>query len=174
MIVLIGGASHTGKTLLADKLVKKYGYACISQDLLKMGLIRGGVTSIDVKDIDALRPYLWNITREIVVTALENGQSLIVEGCYIPMNYRDYFNESQLKYIRFVCLVMSEKYVRSRWKDIVSHANDIEKRLDDSDLETERLVRCNEYFLRRCKECDAPYVLIDEEYNVNWLPFETT
>lgn len=168
MIIMISGASHTGKTLLANKLVKKYGFACISQDLVKMGLIRSGNTEISPKDTDALRPYLWNITKEIVKTAIENDQNLIVEGCYIPMNYRQYFDESYLKNIRFVCLVMSEKYIRAHFDDIRNYANAVEQRLDDSDLELERLVRCNDYFLSRCKECRAPYLLIDDEYNIEW------
>ncbi len=170
MILLIGGASHTGKTLLADKLVKRYGYACISQDLIKMGLIRSGITHITATDIDALRPYLWNITKEIIKTAIENKQNLIVEGCYIPANYREYFDERYTRDIRFVCLIMSEKYIRANFDKIKSHANDIENRLDDSDLELERLIRCNDYFLCRCKECDAPYLLIDDKYSIDWNP----
>lgn len=39
MVILIGGASHTGKTVLAQNLIGKYGCACLSMDLLKMGLI---------------------------------------------------------------------------------------------------------------------------------------
>ncbi len=167
MIVLIGGASHTGKTLLADRLVKKYGYACVLQDLLKMGLIRSGNTDIDVCDTDALRPYLWNITKEIVKTAVENGQNLIVEGCYIPMNYREYFSRRYLDQIRFVCLVMSEQYLRNHFDDVKAHANDIERRMDD-DVELERLIRCNNYFLARCRECNVPYLLIDEKYCLDW------
>ena len=170
MIILIGGASHTGKTLLADKLVKKYGYACISQDLLKMGLLRSGNSNISVNDTESLRPYLWNITKEIVKTAIENKQNLIVEGCYIPMNYRDYFSAEMQKQIRFVCLVMSERYLRSHFDDVKSFANAIEQRKDDSDLELERLVRCNNYFLERCRQCDAPFLLIDNEFSLDWQP----
>lgn len=167
MVIMISGASHTGKTLLADKLVKKHGYACISQDLVKMGLIRSGNTNLTPYDTERLRPYLWSITKEIVKTALENGQDLIVEGCYIPMNYRDFFDGEQLKQIRFVCLVMSESYLRTHFDEVVAHANDIERRVDD-DAELERLVRCNNYFLARCLECNAPYLLIDGEYRLDW------
>ena len=37
MIVLITGASHTGKTALAQKLLEKYHYPYLSMDHLKMG-----------------------------------------------------------------------------------------------------------------------------------------
>ena len=46
MIVLIAGASHTGKTLLAQRLLEKYKYPYLSIDHLKMGLIRSGNTEL--------------------------------------------------------------------------------------------------------------------------------
>ncbi len=77
MIILITGASHTGKTLLAQKLLEKYR---LSMDLLKMGLIRSGNTGLTPEEDDALEAYLWPIVREMIKTAMENGQNLIVEG----------------------------------------------------------------------------------------------
>lgn len=49
MIILIAGASHTGKTLLAQRLLEKYGYPYLSIDHLKMGLIRSGYTSLTLR-----------------------------------------------------------------------------------------------------------------------------
>lgn len=46
MIILITGASHTGKTLLAQRLLEKYHYPYLSIDHLKMGLIRSGMTEL--------------------------------------------------------------------------------------------------------------------------------
>ena len=63
MIILIAGASHTGKTLLASRLIEKYVYqgrvySCLSLDLLKMGLIRSGNTALTPYDDEKLTPYL--------------------------------------------------------------------------------------------------------------------
>ena len=80
MIILISGASHTGKTLLAQKLLEKYKYPILSIDLLKMGLIRSGNTSLTPEDDEKLEEYLWPIIREMIKTAIENKQSLIIEG----------------------------------------------------------------------------------------------
>lgn len=88
MIILIGGASHTGKTLLAQRLLEKYHYPYLSVDHLKMGLIRSGQTELTPMDDDKLTDYLWPIVREMVKTAMENGQNLIVEGCYIPFDWK--------------------------------------------------------------------------------------
>ncbi len=167
MVILISGASHTGKTLLAKKLVKRHSYACISQDLLKMGLIRSGNTDITAYDTERLRPYLWNITAEIVKTAIENDQDLIVEGCYIPANYRDKFEKKYLEQIKFICLAMSENFLRKHFDEVCAHSDDAERRTDDAP-DLEKLVQCNNYFISRCKECGANYLLIDDEYKVDW------
>ena len=87
MIILITGASHTGKTLLSQRLLEKYKYPYMSIDHLKMGLIRSRNTSLTPDDDDELTEYLWPIVREIIKTVIENNQNLIVEGCYIPAGW---------------------------------------------------------------------------------------
>lgn len=87
MIILITGASHTGKTLLAQKMLEEYKYPYLSIDHLKMGLIRSGNTSLTPEDDDELTEYLWPIVREIIKTVIENDQNLIIEGCYIPAGW---------------------------------------------------------------------------------------
>ena len=79
MIVLITGASHTGKTILAQKLLEKHHYPYLSIDHLKMGLIRSGNTDLTPMDDDALTVYLWPIVREMIKTAIENRRYLQAE-----------------------------------------------------------------------------------------------
>ena len=52
MIILITGASHTGKTVLAQRMLEKYKYPYVSIDHLKMGLIRSGYTDRDADDCE--------------------------------------------------------------------------------------------------------------------------
>ena len=47
---MITGASHTGKTQLAQKLLEKYKYPYLSIDYLKMGLIRSENTTLTIED----------------------------------------------------------------------------------------------------------------------------
>lgn len=167
MVIIITGSSHTGKTLLAQRLLEKYSYPYLSIDHLKMGLIRSGNTDLTpMSDDDKLTEYLWPIVREIVKTAIENHQNLIVEGCYVPMNWAEDFTEEYRRSIRFHCLVMSEKYIRNHFDDIVKYSNAIEKRLDDS-LDINEVIAGNEEFLRRAKADNIDVVLIDDEYNIN-------
>ena len=132
MVILITGATHTGKTMLAQRLLERYRYPCLSMDHLKMGLIRSGHTDLTVEDDDALTAYLWPIVREMMKTAIENRQNLIVEGCYVPFGWRRDFDDDYLASIRFVCLAMSDGYIDANFDAIMAHACDIEARLDDT------------------------------------------
>ena len=166
MIILIAGASHTGKTAYAQKLLGKYQYPYLSIDHLKMGLIRSGQTKLTPMDDDKLTDYLWPIVREMVKTAIENKQNLIVEGCYIPFDWQKDFDKEYLENIQYVCLVMSKRYIESHFADIQNYASVIESRLDDSDLSKEELIAENAQNLAQCIKNNFPYILIDEEYEV--------
>lgn len=165
MIILISGSTHTGKTNFAQKLLEKYHYPYLSIDHLKMGLIRSNQTSLTVYDDEKLTDYLWNIVKEIIKTAIENKQNLIIEGCYIPFNYQDYFNEEYLKEIKYICLIMSNNYIENNINQITNNANVIENRLED-DISIKELIKDNEFNLIKCKEKNLPYHLIDNEYNL--------
>lgn len=168
MVILIAGASHTGKTALAQKLLEKYRYPYLSIDHLKMGLIRSGQTELTPMSEDgALTAYLWPIVREMVKTAIENGQNLIVEGCYIPFDWEKDFAPEYRKHVRYRCLVMSRNYIESHFEDIRSHGSEIEQRLDDSGLNKDRLIRDNENALRLCGENGCDYILLDDTYSID-------
>ena len=118
MIVIITGASHTGKTVLAQRMLEKYKYPYVSIDHLKMGLIRSGNTNLTPEDDDELVGYLWPIVREMIKTAIENQQNLIVEGCYIPYDWRKGFDNDYLSEIRFICLAMTNPQNRVCLREI--------------------------------------------------------
>lgn len=167
MIVLIGGASHAGKTAAAQKLMERYHYPYLSIDHLKMGLIRSGQTSLTPEDDRELTGYLWPIVREMIKTAIENEQNLIVEGCYIPYAWRESFEAEYLAHIRYVCLVMSERYIRAHFGDIRRYASVIEQRGDDEDCTMESVLADNREILEQCRLNGLDYILIDGEYRVN-------
>ena len=166
MIILIAGASHTGKTVLAQHLLEMYRYPYLSIDHLKMGLIRSGQTYLTPCDDEALTAYLWPIVRDMVRTAIENNQNLIVEGCYIPFDWAESFEESYRKQIRYCCLIMTDDYIETHFHEIRSHACDVEHRLDDSGLSKAELVNDNRKYLNGCKAHHLPYILIGESYDV--------
>lgn len=167
MIVLITGASHTGKTALSQKLLEKYKFPYLSIDHLKMGLIRSGNTTLTPMDDDKLTEYLWPIVSEMIKTAIENKQNLIVEGCYIPFDWQKDFNLEYLKNIKYYCLVMSEGYIRNHFEDIKKYANVIENRLDDESCTLESVLADNKEMLSLAKKHNANYILIHDKYEIN-------
>ena len=167
MIILITGASHTGKTALAQKLLEKYNYPYLSLDHLKMGLIRSGNTKLTPMSSDSdLTEYLWPIVSEMIKTAIENNQNLIVEGCYIPFEWEKSFDKDYLDKIKYICLIMSENYLRNHFKDIKEYANVVENRIDDSYCTMESVIEDNANFLDKAKKFGVDYVLIDNEYDI--------
>lgn len=168
MIILISGASHTGKTVLAQKLLEKYKYPYLSIDHLKMGLIRSKNTDLTPMSSDEeLTEYLWPIIREIIKTAIENKQNMVVEGCYIPYDWQESFEDVYLNEIKHYCLVLSEKYILDHYEDIMAHANDVEKRLDDSHCTKEYLIEENKKVFSDCEKYGLTYYLIDDKYEID-------
>ena len=168
MIILITGASHTGKTYLAQKLLEKYKYPYLSIDHLKMGLIRSGQTDLTpVSDVAELTNYLWPIVCEMIKTAIENNQNMIVEGCYIPFDWKKDFESDYLKEIKYYCLIMSENYIDNHFDDIRKYANIIENRLDDQWCTKEIVLEDNARVFSLANKHKVNYILIDDEYNID-------
>ncbi len=168
MIIIITGASHTGKTALAQKMLEKYKYPYLSIDHLKMGLIRSGNTELTpMSDDTELTTYLWPIVREMIKTAIENKQNLIVEGCYIPFNWAKDFEREYLENIKYYCLVMSENYIKNHFADITKYANVIENRMNDEWCTMESVLLDNARVLELAQKHKVKYLLIDDKYEID-------
>ena len=167
MIILITGPSHVGKTALAQRLLEKHHYPYFSVDHLKMGLIRSRNTTLTPMSADAdLTAYLWPIVREMIKTAIENGQNLIVEGCYIPLDWANDFSAKYLSHMRSYVLIMSENYILAHFSDVKKYASVIEHRLDDTGCTLENVLEDNRHWLHRAREMNIPYTLIDDKYEI--------
>ena len=168
MVIIITGASHTGKTLLAQNLLERYKYPYLSIDHLKMGLIRSGNTALTpMSDDGVLTSYLWPIVCEIIKTAVENKQNLIVEGCYVPFDWDKDFEQEYLDNIKYFCLIMSRNYINNHFEDIKKYASVIEDRLDDEYCTLESVTEDNEQILALAKKYNVNYLLIDDKYEIN-------
>lgn len=167
MIILIAGASHTGKTVLSQRILEKYKFPYLSIDHIKMGLIRSGNTKLTPENDKELEDYLWPIIREIVKTAIENHQNLVIEGGYIPFDWKKDFNDEYLNQIQYYCLVMSKEYIQKHFSNIMQHANAIENRSDDSWCTMETVLEENIDNLEMCKKYGCNYILIEHDYKVD-------
>ena len=167
MILLIAGTTHSGKTALAQRLLEKYGYPYLSIDHLKMGLIRSGNTTLTPEDDPELVGYLWPIVREMIKTAIENDQNLVVEGCYIPFDWEKDFERDYLENIKYYCLIMSESYIKAHFSDIKKYASAIENRIDDGWCTIESVLEDNARMSELAKEHNANCIFIDGKYEVD-------
>ncbi len=168
MIILITGATHTGKTKLAQTLLEKHKYPYLSIDHLKMGLIRSNQTHLTPLSSDAeLTDYLWPIVVEMIKTAIENNQNMIVEGCYIPFDWKKYFHADDLNIIKHYCLVLSKEYIINHYDDIIKYENVIEQRITSDEITIDYLIEENEYYLNNSKKYDNNIILIDDLYKIN-------
>lgn len=168
MVVMITGASHTGKTALAQQLLEKYHYPYLSIDHLKMGLIRSGYTDLTPMSSDReLTELLWPIVRDMIRTVIENQQNLIVEGCYIPEDWSKDFEEVYLGQIRFYCIAMSESYIRAHFDEIKKYANVIGKRLDDSSCTLESMLEEQEQMAHSLSRYGAEVLWVDDRYELD-------
>ena len=165
MVILISGTTHTGKTALAQRLMEEYKIPYLSIDHLKMGLIRSGQTSLTVNDDKKLTPYLWSIVKEMIKTAIENEQNVIIEGCYIPFDWQKDFDESYLNEIKYYCLIMTESYIENKFSDILKYESVIENRITTA-INKAELILDNKQNLRLCKEYGLEYILIDKIYDI--------
>ncbi len=167
MVILIAGDTHTGKTLLAQKLLEKYKYPYLSIDHLKMGVMRSGQCKLSANSRDMeLTNHLWPIVREMIKTCIENSQHIIIEGCYIPFGWEQDFMKEYLQHIKYICLIFSKKYIKNNLSDILCFENIIEKRLSQ-ELDMDKMLATNEYNLKQCKLYNYKYILIESVYQID-------
>lgn len=164
MVILIGGSSHVGKTLVSHRLIKKYGYECLSLDSLKEAFIKTQLGNPGTRNDYQMRYWMWPFVTEVIKHALHNGRNLIVEGCYIPAEWAESFTESELKEIRCVFIIMSESYLRNHEDEVRNHANDIENRRNDF-IDLQRLIDCSIDFKEDCLRTGTYYIEITGEYD---------
>ena len=164
MVIIVTGSSHVGKTLLAQRMLEKYKYPYLSIDHLKMGLIRSGNTDLTPEDDDELTSYLWPIVREMIKTAIENEQNLIVEGCYIPSDWRKDFDDRYLTAVRFICLAMTEDYIETHFNEIIGHESEIEFRRIKEDCTISDLKQCNRRFIEAFTDAGETVTIIEDDF----------
>ncbi len=157
-----------GKTLIAQKLMEKLHYPYISLDHLKMAFIRTKKTSLTVEDDYEMRYFLWPFAAEMIKTAIENKQNMIVEGCYIPGEWKESFSPEYLSHIYTTFITMSKEYIEDKFQLIKDYASVIEKRPDDQP-DMDRLIKCSENFRQDCSKFDIPLIDISENYDADEL-----
>lgn len=168
MVILIGGISCTGKTLMAQKLLERYKIPYLSIDHIKMGLIRGNrYCDFSATDSDdKLTNRLWPIVQGIIMTNIENRQHIIIEGCYIPPGYKKDFNPGYLEHIIALFMGFSKNYVEKHFvSGIMEHRSEIEHKEYDSDyMRQDNFIKLHMQLKYLCNKYNANYFEINDNY----------
>ncbi len=130
-----------------------------------MGLIRSKNTTLTVEDDEELTQYLWKIIKEMIKTNIENKQNIIIEECYIPFDWKKDFEEEYVKEIQYICLIMTEEYIKNNYQDIIKYENIIEQRKQQESIDIENLIEENKYNLNMCEKYKNRYILINDKYD---------
>ncbi len=163
MIFLIGGETHSGKTLLAQRLLERWHFPYFSLDHLKMGLYRGwpeaGFCPTDPDE--KIAEILWPVVKGMIDTCLENRQDGIFEGCYLPPEQvKPLLGQD----VAAVYLIFTEEYLRSHYDLLVQHESVIEQRLYPGAPEMEELIAANNALRSRCLAAEVPILEIADDH----------
>lgn len=167
MVILLGGTSCVGKTLMSQNLLEKYKIPYFSIDNLKMGLYRSdsncGFTPTDSNEVISER--LWPILREMIKTIIENNQSIIIEGCYLSPKLLEDFEAKYSSKIVPLFLVFSKKYIEENFESkIIKHRSVIEMRNYPEERPVTQFIEEHNKIRKRCIECGAKYFEIEKDY----------
>jgi putative acetyltransferase len=167
MVILIGGASCTGKTTMAQRLLEKYRIPYLSIDHLKMGLIRGNhycdFTATDGDD--ELTNKLWPIVKGIIKTNIENDQNIIIEGCYIPTDQVKDFEAEYREHIITLYIGFSEQYIENHFSTgIIEHRSETEYKDIDDYMNIDYFKKAHRKQRLACVKEDLSFFEVNEDY----------
>jgi putative acetyltransferase len=169
MVILIGGASCTGKTTMAQRLLEKYHMPYLSIDHLKMGLVRGSrycdFTAEDPDD--EITEKLWPIIRGIIMTNIENDQNIIIEGCYLPSDRVLDFEEEYRRHITAFYIGFSEQYIQNKFdSNILTHRSETEYKEIDDYMNQKNFIDAHNKQKARCNKENKVYFEITSDYEL--------
>ena len=161
-----------GKTLMAQNLLIKYKVPYFSIDHLKMGIYRGysncGFTPEDSTEV--IGDKLWPIIKGIIMTNIENNQSLIIEGCYILPHYLKELGKPYSDKIISVFLGFSTRYIQENYESkILKYRSVIEDRgelrtEDISEITITEYIEENNEFRRKCMKSGEKFFEVNNNY----------
>ncbi|MBK1991160.1 adenylate kinase [Campylobacter sp. 2018MI35] len=169
MIFLIAGESHTGKTLLAQKLLELYHYPYISLDHLKMGFLKGIFPKpFEVDEDIKIAKFLYPIIRSIIQTNLENNQNLILEGIYLYPKYINLLKEEFKSKIKHLNLLFSKEYILKNYELIYEKESVIEKRLASEKIILNELIKDHLKLKEECLKYQCNFLEFKENYELEF------
>lgn len=103
----------------------------------------------------------------MIKTSIENGQNLIIEGCYIPFDWSKDFENNELSHIQYYCLIMSKEYIENHFfrhpKIFQRDRESLERWVHHGNCTGRTMQR----YLELAQRYLANYVLINDKYAID-------
>ena len=74
--------------------------------------------------------------------------------------------EEYVKEIQYICLIMTEEYIKNNYQDIIKYENIIQQRKQQESIDIENLIEENKYNLNMCEKYKNRYILINDKYDI--------
>ena len=157
MIFLITGASHTGKTWLAQRLLERYHIPYLSVDLLKMGLIRSGQTALSPEEDAALEPTSGPFCGRSFTQPWRTGSTSSSKGD-TSLSLAGGFHPPRPGAHPLLLPGDEPNYLKTHFSHVKAYANVIEQRKDDTWFTLETALAENQQYLDGCRKYGLPYL----------------
>ncbi len=167
MVILISAPSCSGKTFLSQKLLEIYKFPYYSIDHIKMGIYRSNLENqfSPGDSEEKVAKHIWPTIREIIKTAIENNQNLIVEGVYIYPKFLKEFDANYRDSIIPIFFAFSTKYISNNFqKNIIEYRNIIESRLEKENRNIDYFKSVHKKFIKKCKKNNQKCFVVDNSY----------
>ncbi|MEW6712167.1 MAG: hypothetical protein AB1403_20270, partial [Candidatus Riflebacteria bacterium] len=156
--------SCTGKTRLAQKLMRQLAIPYFSLDILMMGIFRSNPDcGFCPDDPDhSVAQKIWPIFREMVKTDIENRRNQIYEGVQIRPDFMADLSSDYSSNIRSYFLTFSENYLRTAYNEIIKNRAAVEGRSDWPPIE--EMLESNKKLTRECRINGCNLLEIEKNY----------
>jgi hypothetical protein len=163
MLVFIGGAARTGKSLLVRRLLADMQMSYLSIDVLKMGLARGAPEYGLDPDAGGIivAEKLWPLVREMSASLLREGIDYAMEGELLPRHVdalrRAHPSQVKACFLGYSTITPTQKLHEIRTYS--GHPNDWSSTYADASLLgiIAREIAFSQYLIDECAKYDLRY-----------------
>ncbi|BBH20095.1 hypothetical protein Back11_14400 [Paenibacillus baekrokdamisoli] len=173
MLYIIGGASRSGKTTSAKRILKESEIPYLSLDYLMMGIANGipefGVYPTEGDFITGQK--LWKVVNPLMTAMVENEIDYTVEGVQLIPSYVSQFEQRYSGKVKPCFIGLAELNVKHSVEEMKFHSskteNDGLKDLNYAEIVTvlERIKTDSIRIREECEKCNLKY--FESSFNFN-------
>jgi hypothetical protein len=126
MIYIVSGASRSGKTIVAKKMLKEMQVPYMSTDCVMMGFMHG-VEKVNLHDKmwpDEIAVKIWGFLKHFILTLMHSEEDYLIEGEAFLPNLVKELMDAYPENLRVVFIGYSSANLTEKVKDVKKYASD--------------------------------------------------